>query len=159
MNTGRPVSISLIAALFLLGLLFIPLAPLMGTPFILFGKIFYGWHGLLAAAPLLACYAGSCYGLLKMRLWGRTLAILTLLFSAANSALMWILPGSQQRFDDLMQQQVAKWGMPANIAMPHFPAALMALGGVPVLAIELFFLIKEKPAFIAAEAKAAAARR
>ena len=158
MNAGRPVSISIIAALFLLGLFFIPLAPLMGTPFILFGKMFYGWHGLLAAVPLLACQAGSCYGLLKMRLWGRTLAILTLLFGAANSALMWILPGSQQRFDDLMQQQVAKWGMPANMPVPHFPAALMALGVIPILAIELFFLIKEKPAFVAAEAKAAASR-
>jgi hypothetical protein len=159
MNTGRPVSISIIAALFLLGLLSIPAAPLLGTPFILFGKMFYGWHGVLAASPLIAMQVGSCYGLLKMRLWGRTLAILTLLFSAANSALMWMLPGSQQRFDELMQQQVAKMGLPANFVMPHFPAPLMALGVVPILAIELFFLIREKPAFVAAEAKAAMSRR
>jgi hypothetical protein len=159
MNAGRPISISIIAALLLLGLLSIPLAPLLGTPFILFGKMFYGWHGVLAATPLIAMQAGSCYGLLKMRLWGRTLAILTLLFGAANSALMWILPGSQQRFDELMQQQLSKMALPPNFVMPHFPAALMALGVVPILAIELFFLIKEKPAFIAAEAKAAMSRR
>jgi hypothetical protein len=155
MNRARPVSITIIGALLLLGLLSFAMLPFVRVPLIFFGHILAGPFGiaLLMAFGLAQGIAG--YGLLRMKMWGRNLAVTVELINVANVVVTGLLPGSQANFDSAMQQIYAQWNLPANVTMIHFPVALMMLPAIPVLLVVLYFLIKEKPAFVEAERKAA----
>ncbi|MGD0306982.1 MAG: hypothetical protein ABSC71_19330 [Candidatus Acidiferrales bacterium] len=155
MNRARPVSITIIAALMLLRLLSFVALPFVRVPLLFFGSIIAGPAGtaLLMLFGLVQGIAG--YGLLKMKMWGRNLAIAVELTNVANVVATGLLPGSQANFDSAMQQIYAQWNLPANVPMIHFPVALMMLPAIPVLLVVLYFLIKEKPAFVEAERKAA----
>jgi hypothetical protein len=150
MSNARPVSISIIAALFLISVLGIPFIPLARVPFMFFGYVFYGWEALAVALPFAALQGAAAYGLLKLKMWGRTLAIIALLVGLANLICMALLPGSQARFDDAMQSIYTQWRLPTTIPIPHLPVALMMLPAIPLILAELWYVIKEKPAFLAA---------
>jgi hypothetical protein len=156
MNSGRPVSISVIAALMLIGVLSFPVIVLTHTPMLLFGYPFYGGKAALVALLWFALQAAAAYGLLKLRLWGWTLAIVVLALGLLNTLAVVVIPGGQARFDGLMQQIYSQWGFPSNIPTLHLPVALMILPAVPVILVELWFVITRKPAFVAAEAKISA---
>jgi hypothetical protein len=155
MHQGRPVSITVIAALMLLGVVNLIAVPIFRFPVLMFGRLISGAPGIAILLALAATQSLAGYGLLRMKMWGRNLAIAVELFGAANLLLTSLTPGSQARFDDFMQTIYAQWKLPANVPMIHFPVAAMMLPAIPVLIVILYFLIREKPAFIEAEHKAA----
>ena len=88
-------------------------------------------------------------------MWGRNLAIAVELFATANLLGSSLRPGSQAHFDEFMQKIYAQWSLPPTVPIIHFPVAVMLLPAIPVVLVILYFLFKEKPAFVEAERKAA----
>ncbi|MFI5118737.1 MAG: hypothetical protein ACHP8B_18780 [Terriglobales bacterium] len=143
---GRPVSITIIAWLMIVGAAFAPFnfwlhppipfmwAMLSGLP----AELYTGFHALLAL------YVGI--GLLRLKPLCRTIAIYLYSFFALNSFVFYAAPGRDARIHALMN-----WG-PAFLPHPdfHLPTAiflmfgLMGLGFVFVL---IYFLVTSKPAF------------
>jgi hypothetical protein len=155
MNRPRPVSITVIAALLLLGLVNLAFLPIFHFPMLLFGHLLSGPLGTAAMMVFVAVQGIAAVGLLKMKMWGRNLAIALQLFGLGNILATGLLPGSQAQFDELMQQVYSQMNLPANIPVLHLPIALMMLPAIPVAGVILYFLFKEKPAFVEAERKAA----
>ena len=146
-TSARPVSISVVAVLLLVGSAMLPLSLLYRAPVWLFGFFVSGWRASLIVALLGLAHLAAGVGLLKLKPWARILAICIAIFSLLNILLTVFLPGSQSRWDRAMQAIMDKWGMPATITMPHLPVWLMMLPAVPVALAELYFLITEKAAF------------
>jgi hypothetical protein len=150
MSHARPVSVSIIGAFMLIGVLSILVALVLRAPWLMFGFLFSGWTAVFVASPLLLAQFAAGVGLLRMKLWGRALAICILLFGLLNVIVTALSPGSQSRWDQAMQTIYARWGLPSTIAPLHFPVWLMTVPAVPIFFVELWFLITRKPAFLAA---------
>jgi hypothetical protein len=146
---ARPVSISIIAVLLLLGAAMVPLSLLSRTPLLFFGFLIGGWRGYLLALALSAANLAAGVGLFNLKLWARTLAICVTIFAILNATFTVFVPGSQSRWDQAMQAIYEKWGFPSNMPVPHFPLWLTMLPAIPFALIELYFLISRKPAFLA----------
>jgi hypothetical protein len=155
MHQGRPVSITIIAALLLLGVANLIVVPLYHVPLLFFGELVSGAPGMAVLSILALTQALAGYGLLKMKMWGRNLAIAVELFATANLLGSSLRPGSQAHFDEFMQRMYAQWKLPSNFPAIHFPVALMLLPAIPVVLVILYFLFKEKPAFERAALKSA----
>jgi hypothetical protein len=146
-TSTRPVSISVIAVLLLVGSAMMPLSLLYRAPVLLFGFLVSGWRAYVIVALLGLANLAAGVALLKLKPWARILAICVVTFSLLNILLTVFLPGSQSRWDQAMQVMINKWRMPAPITMPHLPVWLMLLSAVPIALAELYFLITQKPAF------------
>lgn len=155
MHRARPISITIIAAVMLLRLLSFAALPFVAIPLLFFGHILKGAIGTVVLMALGVVTGIAGYGLVKMKMWGRSLAIAVELINTANVLASGLLAGSQARFDEVMQQIYSQWNLPANIPMIHFPVAAMMLPAIPVMLVILYFLIQEKPAFVEAERRAA----
>ena len=143
----RPVSISVIAVLLLVGSASLPFSLLYRAPVLLFGFLVSGWRAYLIVAVLGLANLAAGVGLLKLKPWARILAICIVIFSMLNILLTVFLSGSQSRWDQAMEVMINKLGMPATITMPHLPVWLMLLSAIPIAFAELYFLITQKPAF------------
>jgi uncharacterized membrane protein YuzA (DUF378 family) len=155
MAQSRPVSISIIAVLMLIGAVNFPLIGIMHAPLLMFGYLLNGWAGKLLLLTLGAAQVAAGVGLLKLKLWGRSLAIAVAILGLCNVAVSALLPGTQARFDQATQQIHNQWNVAGTATAPfHFPIALVLLPMLPFFLVELWFLVREKPAFVAAEAKA-----
>jgi hypothetical protein len=150
MSHSRPVSISIIGAFMLIGVLSILMTLLFRAPLLMFGFFFSGWNAVLVAVPFLLAQFVAGLGLLRMKLWGRALAIYVLLFGLLNVIVTALVPGSQSRWNQAMQTIYARWDLPSTIPQLHFPIWLITLPAVPVFFIELWFVITRKQAFLAA---------
>jgi hypothetical protein len=155
MNVGRPVSISIVAALMLVRLVNFVLVPLLQFPVLFFGQFATGWNQLVVLVGFGILQGAAGYGLLKLRMWGWTLAIIAELINIANLLAIAFLPGSQARFDELMQTMYARMGLPSNIPQIHLPVALLMLPAIPIALVELYFIVTRRYAFVEAERKRA----
>jgi hypothetical protein len=163
----RPVSITIIAVLLLIGAAAVPLSLLMmralqlppyPTPFMGFGLQGSGVTCFAVTFCILSTLAGI--GLLKLKLWGRTLAIFCFSFTILNSVVNFLHPEPMIRMQKIIQDAV----MPNLSASPGFDLSRFTqyqtgfgfgLGMVLAL-VELWFVWKEKPAFVAATRSASA---
>ncbi|HEY0701766.1 MAG TPA: hypothetical protein VGD60_03270 [Candidatus Acidoferrales bacterium] len=148
-SPARPVSISVIAAMLLLGAAMLPINLLYRTPLMFFSYLISGWHALVFGALLSVASLAAGVGLFKLKLWARTLAIGIAIFGVLNSLASILIPGSQSRWDQAMQASLDKWGVRPGMSMPHLPVWLPMLSVLPIALIELYFLITRKPAFLA----------
>ncbi|MGA8035580.1 MAG: hypothetical protein WA823_15840 [Candidatus Acidiferrales bacterium] len=155
MNVGRPVSISIIAALMLIRLVNFVLAPLLHFPVLFFGQFATGWNQLAVLVGFGVLQGAAGYGLLKLRMWGWTLAIIAELITIANLVATAFLPGSQAHFDELMQAVYERMALPSDIPMIHFPVAVLMLPAIPIVLVELYFIVTRRYAFVEAERKRA----
>jgi uncharacterized membrane protein (DUF2068 family) len=163
----RPVSITIIAVLLLIGAVAAPLGLLMmralqlppyPTPFMGFGLQGWGVACFAVSFCILSSLAGI--GLLKLRLWGRTLAILCFSFSILNSVVNFLHPGPMIRMQKIIQDAM----MPNLSASPAFDISRFTqyqtgfgFGlGMILAVVEIWFVWKEKPAFVAANRSASA---
>ena len=146
-TSPRPVSISVVAVLLLVGSAILPVHMIIGTPVLLFGFLLSGAPAVLLAVLTCAANAAAGIGLFKLKLWARNLAIGLVLFAMLNILLTVFMPGSQSRWDQAMQTISEKWGTPSTTPPPHIPLWLTMLSSVPVVFLELYFLITRKPAF------------
>ena len=106
----------------LIGVLSILMTFVFRAPVLMFGFLFSG--RLLVVAPLLAAQFAAGVGLLKMKLWGRTLAICVLFFGMLNIVITILVPGSQSRWDQAMQTIYSQWGFPSFV--PQFSFSNLA---------------------------------
>jgi hypothetical protein len=152
-GSKRPLSITIIAWLMLVGCAFIPLSFFMKTPMVLFTRLITGWaaFALLAIYGLLTLFAGI--GLLRLKSWGRTVAIALYVFGFLNGFVFYFAPGGHARAVSLMQTQraVFPWlkTVPAEqqFDMPVQMFVVFAIIGLIGALVPVYFLVTRKAAF------------
>jgi hypothetical protein len=150
----RPLSITIIAWLLLVGCFFIPFTLLMHTPVILFTKVLTGRSATLFFLVFAVAQLFIGIGLLRLRSEARMAAILLFGFGLLNSAVFYLTPGAHDRVRALMDSQrtMFPWMPQAQSqAMPFIDAApfvvLGAAVGLVVVMVKLYFLLTRKLAF------------
>ncbi|HXZ28558.1 MAG TPA: hypothetical protein VEG08_11250 [Terriglobales bacterium] len=142
---GRPVSITIIAVLILLGAINFPVALLLRFPAYVFGWRVAGWGGVAFYLGFSLAHLAIGAGLLKLRPWSRWAAIALYLFGMINAATM-ALPG---RMDALMETVWSRFPAvmrpPGNFPMP--PMWIYMTPAVILMGVILYFLVREGPAF------------
>jgi hypothetical protein len=143
---GRPVSITIIAWLMIVGAAFAPLNFWLHPPIPFMWAMLSGWPAALYTGiyAVLALYVGI--GLLRLKPLCRTIAIYLYSFFALNSAVFYALPGRDARIHALMN-----WG-PAFLPHPdlHLPTTIFlmfGLVGLGFLFVLIYFLVTSKPSF------------
>jgi hypothetical protein len=162
---GRPVSITVIAALFLIGACMAPISflqmsvmfPGVGVPFMLFGTILTGTPALIGLSIFLALRGIAGVGLLKLQPWARTTAICLEAFGLVNTILSFGLPSGRAAFSRwmtaIMDANFRRLHLSDRARLPPgFPyisefTVIGAIFAVPVSVAILWFLVKEKDAF------------
>ena len=99
------------------------------------------------ALALLQSFIG--FGLLKLRPWGRTLAIYYFQFLIFNSLTMALIPGTQARFEQAMNDMLRDMQSATGAAPPvmHFPIWFGVIFAVPLLSLLLWVVVSRKEAF------------
>lgn len=146
----RPISISVIGWLLIIGPCFLVPMLLLRLPILFLGQLLDGWRAGLFALALCATQLAAGVGLLRLRPWARVLAIGTFLFGILNCLTM-ALPGTATRFEHVNAVVQARMGSPmaASPEMAHFSMWAGAIFGVVGIAIQLWFVVTRKPAFFA----------
>lgn len=151
MGRGRPVSMTIIGALLIIGALSFPMLIVTHFPLFMFGFALTGWTAGAIALAFGVAQGAAGIGLLQLKSWGRELAIYVFSFGLVNVAASVFLPGSQARFEQTIDSIYASMNFPPNIPQIHFPLWFMLIGSVPVLLVELYFVVTRKWAFESAE--------
>jgi hypothetical protein len=162
----RPVSITVIAAIMLISAAMAPLSllllALLKLPAPLLGFWLTGWAGAAVLLAYLCVLLPAGIGLLKLRPWARILSICFFGFGIVNSVVTYGLPGSAARYQQIMSDMMSRFmppsAFPGNANGAFAPFAHLAsistwtgiVFGFLFAGVQLFFLIKEKPAFLAA---------
>lgn len=141
----RPLSITIIAYVSLLGACVLPLIQLMHVPMMFMGIFYTGWKASLIIMGFMTAQLLIAYGLLRLEPWGRSLAIYYFNFGIFNSIISVILPGAQARFDAATAMMQGTLGVPATSA--KFPIWSGLIFGLPLIAIQLWFVVTRKQAF------------
>ena len=146
---ARPLSITLIAWYLLISAFIGVLGLSMDPPVFFFGYFFKGISAslLMFSLALLQSFIG--FGLLKLRPWGRTLAIYYFQFLIFNSLTMVLIPGTQARFEqamnDMLRDAQGTTGAPSPLM--HFPIWFGVIFAVPLLGLLLWIVVSRKEAF------------
>jgi hypothetical protein len=144
---GRPLSITIIAGLMMLGALSLPVLLVVQFPMLFLGYFFTGPKEVLILSVFTVVQITLAYGLWELRPWGRNLAIYWFNFAIFNAIISAILPGAQGRYDAAMATIQATMNLPAGPSEMHIPLWLGLFFSLPFIAIQLWFLIASKPAF------------
>jgi hypothetical protein len=141
----RPISITIIAYLALLSAFVSVVPPAMHLPMMFLGFYFTGWKASLIVVGFVTVQVLMAYGLLRLEPWGRSLAIYYFNFAIFNSVISVILPGAQARYDQA--EAVVQSAIGVAPSPMKFPLWIGLIGGLPIIAIQLWFLITRKRAF------------
>lgn len=149
----RPLSITIIAWLLLVGCAFFPLNILIKAPLVLFTKLVTGWTavGFFAIYTVISLFAGI--GLLRLRPLARQAAIALYAFGLVSSLVFYFAPGGQARMLALMQREnsMFPWSkmLPAEQQF-HLPTSfffVFAAAGLAVATVPIYFLVTRSVAF------------
>jgi hypothetical protein len=141
----RPISITIIAYISLIGACVLPVIQVMHVPMMFLGFVFTGWKASLIVMGFMTVQLLMAYGLLQLEPWGRSLAIYYFNFAIFNSIISVILPGAQARFDEATALMQGTTGLPASPV--KFPIWSGLVFGLPMIAIQLWFVVTRKQAF------------
>ena len=141
----RPISITIIAYISLIGACMLPVVQVMHVPMMFLGFVFTGWKASLIVMGFMTVQLLMAYGLLQLEPWGRSLAIYYFNFAIFNSIISVILPGAQARFDEAAALIQGTTGLPASPV--KFPIWSGLIFGLPIIAIQLWFVVTRKQAF------------
>ena len=141
----RPISITIIAYISLIGACVLPVVQVMHVPMMFLGFVFTGWKASLIIMGFMTVQLLMAYGLLQLEPWGRGLAIYYFNFAIFNSIISVILPGAQSRFDEATALIQGTTGLPASPV--KFPIWSGLIFGLPIIAIQLWFVVTRKQAF------------
>jgi hypothetical protein len=148
-HDARPLSITLIAWYLLISAFIGVLGLSVDPPVFFLGFFFKGTAAslLMFALALLQSFIG--FGLLKLRPWGRTLAIYYFQFLIFNSLTMVLIPGTQVRFEQAMNEMLRDMQGTTGAAPPvmHFPVWFGVIFAVPLLSLLLWVVVSRKGAF------------
>jgi hypothetical protein len=142
----RPISITIIAYISLIGACVLPLIQVMHVPMMFMGIFYTGWKASLIIMGFMIVQFLMAYGLLKLERWGRSLAIYYFNFAIFNSIVSVILPGAQARFDEAAAMMQGTMGLPAASPV-KFPIWSGLLFSLPIIAVQLWFVVTRKQAF------------
>ncbi len=146
---ARPLSITLIAWWLLISGFIGVLGLSVNPPVFFLGYFFRGTYAsvLMLALALVQSLIG--FGLLKLRPWGRTLAIYYFQFLIFNSLTMVLIPGTQARFEQAMSEMLSD--MQGTLGTPpspmHVPIWFGVIFAVPLLSLLLWIVVSRKDAF------------
>jgi hypothetical protein len=142
----RPVSITIIAYLTLVGACMFPILNIMHLPLTFLGFFFTGGKASLIVIGYMSVQLLMAYGLLKLEMWGRNLAIYYFNFAIFNSVISVILPGAQTRYEEAMTSMQGLLGLaPTQFQVPLWTSLVFSL---PTIAIQLWFVVTRKKAFV-----------
>jgi len=146
---ARPLSITLIAWWLLISGFIGVLGLSVNPPVFFLGYFFKGTYAsvLMLALALVQSLIG--FGLLKLRPWGRTLAIYYFQFLIFNSLTMVLIPGTQARFEQAMSEMLSD--MQGTLGTPpspmHVPIWFGVIFAVPLLSLLLWIVVSRKDVF------------
>ena len=141
----RPVSITIIAYLTLVGACMFPFFNILHMPLTFLGFYFTGAKASLIVVGYMSVQLLMGYGLLKLEMWGRNLAIYYFNFAIFNSIISVILPGAQARYEEAMGAMQGSLGLPPT--QFQFPLWISLVFSLPWIAIQLWFVVTRKKAF------------
>jgi hypothetical protein len=144
---GRPVSITVIACLLFVGTAFFPFLMLMHTPTLFLGKILTGPAAVGILLAFMVAHVGIGVGLLKVQPWARVAGLLYFGFALVNGSLTWLRPDAQELMRTMMKSQSSMFGPVPLIELPRAYFIVMAILGIVVAAIPMYFLATRKAAF------------
>jgi hypothetical protein len=141
----RPVSITIIAYLALLGACMVPFLRVFNMPVTFLGSYFTGAQASLIVIGQMSVQFFMGYGLLKLEKWGRSLAIYYFNFAIFNSIIFVILPGAQARYQEATAAMQSSMGLPpSQFQVPIWFSLVFSL---PAIIIQLWFVVTRKQAF------------
>jgi len=141
----RPVSITIIAYLTLVGACMFPILRVLNLPLTFLGFFYTGWKASLIVIGYMTVQFLMAYGLLKLEMWGRSLAIYYFNFAIFNAIISVILPGAQARYEEAMAAMQNAMGLPpSQFQLPIWFSLVFTL---PMIAIQLWFVVSRKQAF------------
>src|ERR1700683_703104 len=144
----RPLSITLIAWYLLISAFLGVLGLAVNPPVFFLGFFFKGTLASLIMFALALVQSLTAFGLLKLRPWGRTLAIYYFQFLIFNSLTMVLIPGTQARFDQAMGDMMRDMqGASSPAPVLHFPIWFGVIFAVPLLALLLWAVVSKKDVF------------
>ena len=141
----RPVSITIIAYLALVGACMFPVLNILHLPLTFLGFFFTGGKASLIVVGYMSVQLLMAYGLLKLEMWGRNLAIYYFNFAIFNSIISVILPGAQARYEEVTATIQTSMGLPPTPF--QFPIWFSLVFSLPMIAIQLWFVVTRKQAF------------
>jgi uncharacterized membrane protein YvlD (DUF360 family) len=141
----RPVSITIIAYLALVGACMFPILNILHLPLTFLGFFFTGGKAALIVSGYMSVQLLMAYGLLKLEKWGRNLAIYYFNFAIFNSIISVILPGAQARYEEATAAMQTSMGLPPSPF--QFPIWFSLVFSLPMIAIQLWFVVTRRQAF------------
>ncbi len=154
---GRPVSLTVIACLMLVGCFFMPMSLWLRSPGIFLTWVLTGWSATLYYSVIILAHLYVGIGLLRLKPLARTIGVAYYAFVFVNMAVFYLVPGGRSRMLDMLQKSQASmpwiqgkpdlyWG-PAQF-MNNTPfLVLMAVSGLLWILVPLYFLVTRKEAF------------
>lgn len=140
---GRPLSISIIGWLLLIGGVACVLMSPLRMPVSAFIWIVTGWSAAAWYIAFGIIYAYAGYGLLRLNPIARKIAIAVYCLGAINAIVFFVFPGSDARFERLMSRFHFGTGSPPPLHFGAFMIVPLTLG----MALPLWFLITRRGAF------------
>lgn len=141
----RPVSITIIAYLALVGACTFPMLNILHMPLTFLGFFFTGGKAALIVTGYMSVLLLMAYGLLKLERWGRSLAIYYFNFAIFNAIISVILPGAQARYAEAAVAMQTSMGLPpTSFQVPIWFSLVFSL---PMIAVQLWFVITRRQAF------------
>jgi hypothetical protein len=144
---GRPLSITIIAGLMMLGSLSLPMLLVVHVPMMFLGYFFTRSEEFLIVSVYSVVQIALAYGLWELKPWGRSLAIYYFNFAIFNAIISAILPGAQGRYEEAMATIQSTLNLPASSTGVQVPLWFGLFFSLPFIAIQLWFLIASKKAF------------
>jgi hypothetical protein len=144
-RSGRPLSISIIGWLMIVGTCFVPINFALHLPMVFFNRILMGSVANLALALFGTVGLVTGVGLLRLRPFARLVAIGYLLLGTLNGITFWLMPGSSERMARIFDAMPTF--LPTRPPVPTLNPWVMGVMVVPVMLVQVYFLVKHKPAF------------
>jgi hypothetical protein len=141
----RPVSITIIAYLALVGGCTFPILNILHLPLTFLGFFFSGGKATLIGLGYMSVQLLMAYGLLRLEQWGRSLAIYYFNFAIFNSVISVVLPGAQVRYAEAMTAMQNSLGLPPT--QVQFPLWTSLVFSLPLIGIQLWFVVTRRQAF------------
>jgi uncharacterized membrane protein (DUF2068 family) len=154
----RPLSISIIGWILVITSFFALPTLFLRSPMLFLGFLLTGWAATFFMLAWCVVQAAAGVGLLRLRSWGRTLAICVFSFGLLNMTAMFALPGAAARFQQAnaaaQANMQARMGLPVSGTptpytpefMLSFTRIILIVAGV-FLVVQLWFVVTRKNAF------------
>jgi hypothetical protein len=144
---ARPLSVSVIGWFLLAGSLFLAAMAVFRLPAFVFGVVITGWGGLVVYTIFAAAQIFLGTGLLQLQEHARVGTIGYFCLTALSSILNVVPPGLQAKMETMQRAMPRFFPNGATATMPQ-PGWVMALMGVAIAAVPVWFLVRQHAAFV-----------